>query len=203
LHIEFLVEELSAQEFLNYLLPKILRADISYKIHPFRGKSDLLSKLPNRLKGYKACPPDEYKIVILIDKDDDDCCTLKKKLEQIASNIGFTTKSSTDIKQTFQVLNRIAVEELEAWYFGDNNAITTAYPKVSKNLANQSKYRIPDEIKGGTWEALERILQKAGYHQGGLEKVKAARQIAIHMNPKENKSSSFQAFYQGLLQLIV
>ena len=57
-------------------------------------------------------------------------------------------------------------------------------------------------LPSGTWEALERILQKAGYHQAGLEKVKAAREISLHMNPAENRSKSFQIFYQGLLQLV-
>lgn len=43
-------------------------------------------------------------------------------------------------------------------------------------------------IKGGTGEELERVLQKAGDRPGGLEKVKATRDIAPHMNPQENCS---------------
>ena len=95
----------------------------------------------------------------------------------------------------------MAIEELEAWFFGDVKAITTAYPKVSPNLASKEKYRDPDTITGGTWEALERVLKRAGYYQGGLEKVKAAREISIHMNPKQNCSKSFQVFYDGLLEI--
>lgn len=41
-----------------------------------------------------------------------------------------------------------------------------------------------------------------GYHQGGLEKVKAAKDIAKFMIPDHNKSPSFQMFYQGLLEII-
>lgn len=74
--------------------------------------------------------------------------------------------------------------------------------KVSKHLTKKSKYRDPDAITGGTWEALERELKKAGYHKGGLEKVKAAREISAYMNPQENCSQSFQIFYTGLLDLI-
>ena len=94
------------------------------------------------------------------------------------------------------------VEELEAWFFGDVQAICQAYPKVSANLATKEKYRYPDAIKGGTWEALERVLQKAGYHQGGLEKYKASSEISKYMNPKSNRSKSFKVFYKGLLQSI-
>ena len=51
----------------------------------------------------------------------------------------------------FQVLNRIAVEELEAWFFGDVQAIHQAYERVSSSLIVKSAYRDPDAIKGGTW----------------------------------------------------
>ncbi len=57
--------------------------------------------------------------------------------------------------------------------------------------------------KGGTWEALERVLHRAGYHKGGLEKIKAAREIGSHLNPQNNLSSSFQIFYQGLQEMIL
>jgi hypothetical protein len=94
------------------------------------------------------------------------------------------------------------VEELEAWFFGDVEAIRQAYPKVSANLATQQQYRDPDAIKGGTWEALERVLQKAGYHQGGLEKYKASSEISQYMNPESNRSKSFKVFYKALLEII-
>ncbi|MEB3342658.1 MAG: DUF4276 family protein [Okeania sp.] len=94
------------------------------------------------------------------------------------------------------------IEELEAWFFGDIPALTKAYPKVSKSLSQNAKYRDPDDIKGGTWEALEKVLQGKGYHQGGLEKLRAARDISPHMNPTENTSKSFQVFYRCLLEII-
>jgi hypothetical protein len=96
----------------------------------------------------------------------------------------------------------VIIEELEAWFFGDVQAIVTAYPTVSPNLGTQAKYRDSDAIAGGTWEALERVLQKAGYHQGGLEKNKGAREISMHMNPSANCSKSFQVFHEGLLKII-
>ncbi|MEK0184437.1 DUF4276 family protein [Microcoleus anatoxicus] len=202
LHFEFLVEESSLESALTQLLPKILPSTVTFKIHAFRGKDDLICKLPNRLKGYQAWLPPDWKIVILIDEDREDCLKLKKQLENIAILAGLITKSSCQKNKSFQVLNRIVVEELEAWFFGDVEAICQAYPKVSANLANQQPYRDPDAIKGGTWEALERVLRRAGYHQGGLEKYKASSEISKYMNPESNRSKSFQVFCQGLLETI-
>ncbi|KYC41793.1 hypothetical protein WA1_17355 [Scytonema hofmannii PCC 7110] len=202
MHIEFLVEELSMKEALQNLVPKILGETNSFDIHPYQGKFDLLSKLPKRLKGYKAWLPDDYRIVVLVDEDREDCKALKEKLEGIAIDVGFSTKKSVGIGQQFQVLNRIAIEELEAWFFGDIDALINAYPGVSSNIENQAKYRDPDAITGGTWEALEKVLQRAGYHKGGLEKRRAAREISLHMNPSNNRSKSFQIFYDGLLKII-
>lgn len=195
-----MVEEQSAKEALQNILPKILKINTTFDIHAYRGKTDLLSKLPSRLQGYKAWLPEDHLIVILVDRDREDCLNLKNNLEKIATEAGLITKSSAGIDKPFQVLNRIAIEELEAWFFGDIPAITTAYPRVSLNLATQAKYRDPDGITGGTWEALERVLQKAGYHQGGLEKNKAAREISRYMNPANNRSKSFQVFYNALLK---
>ncbi|MEQ8971745.1 MAG: DUF4276 family protein [Coleofasciculus sp. C1-SOL-03] len=197
LHLEVLVEEYSAKVALDNLLPKILPSDVEFELHSFQGKSDLLKKLPQRLKGYRSWLPDDWRIVVLCDRDNDDCQDLKKSLEDYAILSGFTTKSSTSSQQ-FTVLNRIAIEELEAWFLGDATAICQAYPKIAKSFATQQRYRYPDAIKGGTWEALETLLKGKGYHQGGLNKVEAARTISEYMQPQNNQSPSFQCFNAGI-----
>jgi len=202
LHIEFLTEETSAQVALQHLLPKILGEHITFDIRVYRGKPDLINKLPDRLQGYKSWIPPEWRIVVLIDEDREDCQDLKAKLEAIAKDAGFVTKTSAAQGEFFQVLNRIAVEELEAWFFGDISAICAAYPKIPVSLGSKASYRDPDAISGGTAEALERILRKAGYHSGGLEKVKAAKEISLNMIPSRNTSKSFQVFRDGLKALI-
>ena len=200
-HLEVLVEEYSAEVALDNLLPQILPSHTEFRIIAFRGKDDLLKKLPNRLKGYQAWLPEGWRILVLCDRDDDDCLKLKAKLETLAIQNGFTTPSSRSSNQ-FVVLNRIIIEELEAWFLGDAAAISKAYPKIKSTFATRSKYRIPDEISGGTWEALERLLQANGYHPGGLNKVEAARSISAHMTPAQNRSVSFQCFRTGLAALL-
>ena len=198
MHIEFLIEEASTEIVLNEIIPRILEDETTFKIHDFRGKSNLIKNLPNRMKGYGNIikHQDDLKIVILIDKDNQNCQELKQILEEVAAKAGLTTPSTSN---NFQVLNRIVVEELEAWFFGDIKALRKAYPKVPENLTQRRSYRIPDEIKGGTWEALERILSSAGYYQKGfMPKTEVARNIAPFMNPELNSSKSFQVFRDGL-----
>lgn len=52
----------------------------------------------------------------------------------------------------------------------------------------------PDAIAGGTWEAMERVLRKAGYFNSGLRKLDLARSVAAHMDIHRNRSRSIQAF---------
>jgi len=56
-HIEFLVEEPSAEAALRGLVPQIIGDALSYGIRVFQGKPDLLSQLPDRLKGYRRWLP--------------------------------------------------------------------------------------------------------------------------------------------------
>jgi hypothetical protein len=199
--IDFLIEEESAESALQHLIPAILGTDVAYRAIRFQGKPDLLKKLPDRLKGYSNWIPDDYRIVVLVDEDRQDCRMLKQELETVATRAGLITKSTAREGSVFQVLNRIAVEELEAWFFGDVDALRTAYPRVSPNLHKNHRYRDPDAISGGTWEALERVLQQNGYFQGGLPKIQAADEIAQHMVPERNTSRSFQIFHAGLLAI--
>jgi hypothetical protein len=201
MHIEILVEEPSAEAALYNIVPKIIGQDVSFAIHPHQGKPDLLAKLPGRLKGYRIWLPSDWRIVVLIDEDREDCLDLKAGLEAAASAAGLLTKSAAGSRSRFQVLNRLAIEELEAWFFGDVEALNAAYPRVSLNLGRKAKYRDPDAIAGGTWEALERELQRLGYHPGGLPKVAVAREISTYMNPVRNRSKSFQVFRDGLTGL--
>jgi len=198
-HVEFLVEEPSMEAALRVLLPRVLD-DLSFEVYPHQGKLDLLNRLPDRLSGYAAWLPDDYRIVVVVDRDDEDCVVLKQRLEKMASNAALRSRSQA-VGQPYQVVNRLAIEELEAWYFGDWNAVRAVYPKVPEKIPRQANYRDPDAITGGTWEAFERILQRAGYFQTGLRKIEAARAVAKHWQPEVNRSHSFRAFCDVLQEL--
>jgi hypothetical protein len=202
MHIEFLLEEESCAEVLKLLVPKIVGEGVSFATHVFQGKPDLLKCLPFRLRGYAKWLPRDRRIVVLVDRDRDDCLELKAKLEKAAHDAGLRTRASASGSLKLQVLNRIAIEELEAWYFGDVEAITAAYPGVPKTLADKRGFRDPDAVRGGTWEALEGVLKRAGYYSVGMPKIEAARNIGQHLQPDRNRSASFKAFCQGMREVI-
>lgn len=200
MHYEILVEEESARVLLDVLMPR-LAPEATFRVHPFQGKRDLLRKLPERLRGLgrglgRALPSDSA-IVVLVDRDRDDCVELKAFLQDCSAQAGLGTASGSRAGQ-LRVLNRIAIEELEAWYFGDWEAVRQAYPGVSEQIPRKKRYRDPDAIAGGTSERFESIMQRAGYHTTGLRKTEAARRIGALMDPDRNCSRSFQVFRMGI-----
>lgn len=197
-HVEVLVEEPSMAEALRILLPKVV-GGLSFEIHPHQSKHDLLARLPGKLRGYARWIPATFRIVVVVDRDDDDCHERKARLEKLAAGAQLATRSTA--KPTYVVVNRLAIEELEAWYFGDWKAVRTAYPKAEATVPAKAKYRAPDNIQGGTWEAFEHVLQEAGYFAGGLRKIEAARTVAEHMVPLRNTSPSFRALCAVLAEM--
>lgn len=183
---------------LRALLPKMLGAT-TFEIHPHQGKPDLLKKLPGKLAAYAKFLPADHRVLVVVDRDREDCAELKSRIDEMASRGGLAPRSASPAK--WRMVSRIAIEELEAWYFGDWNAVSAAYPKVKATASKQAAYRKPDEIAGGTCEAFERELQKAGYFSTGLRKLEAARQVAAHMEPARNVSPSFQKLAAVLREL--
>lgn len=197
-HLELLVEEPSMEAFLRGLLPQLLPTDKTFEVHASQGKSDLLKKLEPRLRGYAQWLPSDWRLFIVVDRDNEDCRELKTRLEAAAEIANLTTPCRAGAVP-WQLVNRIAIEELESWYFGDWDAVRTEYPRVPANLPQKHGFRDPDAIAGGTWEAFERVMQHHGLFRAGLAKIEAARSIAAHMVPERNKSASFRTFYSALL----
>jgi hypothetical protein len=112
-----LVEEPSMEVALERLLPRML-PDADFEIRRFQCKDDLLKNLPDRLRAYGTWLPPTWAILVLVDRDDDDCIALKARMEQMAADVGLLSKAKAGHGNPFQVVNRIAIEELEAWFFG-------------------------------------------------------------------------------------
>ena len=140
MHIEFLVEELSAEAVLQEIVPKIV-PHVTFKVHTHQGKQDLLRKLPSRLKAYRRWLPSDSRIVVLLDADTPEKCKeLKARVEAMVHDAQFSTPSSRGAGEPVEVLVRLAVEELEAWFFGDTVALRTAYPRVPASLGKKARY---------------------------------------------------------------
>jgi hypothetical protein len=215
LHV--LVEEPSMEVALALLLPKMLRPGIRAELRQFQCKDELLKRLPDRLKAYAQWLPADAAVLVVVDRDDDDCRELKSRLDEMARTAGLVTRTeagktargaasktrgTTAAEEVrFQVINRIAIEELESWFFGDWVAVCEAYPKMPASLPSRAGFRDPDAIKGGTWEALEREFQKKGYFGQGLRKMELAREVAARMDPLRNRSGSFGCLKAALAAL--
>ena len=78
--------------------------------------------------------------------------------------------------------------------------VCSAFPKVSTTIPHQAGYRNPDAIRGGTWEAFERILRRYGYFRTGLRKIEAARAVGAHVDPARSLSHSFVKFREAVLE---
>lgn len=199
------VEEPSMQAVMQVLLPRLIVTDaIPWQIIDHGSKHALLRDLPRRLAGYARLAHEDIRVLVLVDRDDDDCIALKRRLEDMAAKVGLATRSAPGAAGRFCVVNRIVVEELESWFFGDVQAVRAAYAGVPASLEARAAFRDPDAIRGGTWEALDRVLKRAGHYAGTqrLPKIEVARRIAPHMRPERNRSASFRHFHQGLAALV-
>ena len=132
----------------------------------------------------------------LVDRDSDDCHALKRRLETIAREAGLVTKAATQGQGLFHVATRIAIEELEAWYIGDIDALKEAFSSL-KSVKFPGDFSNPDN--GGTWERLHHFLKRNGIYRNSFPKIDAARRIAKHMNPEKNRSRSFVSAKQSAL----
>jgi hypothetical protein len=167
------------KEVLEVLLPKILPENMKKPlVIPHRGKSDLAASISTKLRAWNI-PGDRF--VIVHDQDSNDCKQLKEELLTLCAN-----------KQD-DVLVRIACRELEAWYFGDLQAVSRAYGKDFTKLAGKRKYRAPDKM-GNPKEEIRKLLPA---HQ----QISGARLIAQHMRVEQNTSPSFNTFVSGVRRI--
>ena len=94
------------------------------------------------LKGYAGFLTDDHRVMAIVDRDDDDCKDLKSRLESACTNTGLRSRR-VGATSDWEIVTRIAVEELEAWYFGNWTAVRGAYPRMPENTPGQSRSRIP------------------------------------------------------------
>ena len=195
-HLLFLVEESSMKHFLEGVLPRIVSPN-TFRVIAFNGKHDLLKKLQDRLSGLKRSMLPGQRMFVLVDRDSQDCHELKQQLERIATDARLITRTADD--RDWQLVNRIVVEELEAWYFGDWEAVRSAYARAPKGVSRRAQYRNPDAVHRPSG-AFERVMSSEFPY--GLRKVEASRQISRHFDPTRSRSQSFRVFYDAVLEAV-
>lgn len=176
------LEEASAKEMLEGVLPRLLPDGWCFRCIHFKGKQDLEKQLMKRLRGWLT--PDTY-FLVLQDKDASDCVDVKNKLLSLCLEAGRPS-----------ALVRIACRELESFYLGDLQAVEKglSLSGIARHQ-NKVKFRNPDGL-GNPSEELMKLT--AGVYQ----KVAGSRAIAPHLDLENNKSHSFAVLISGLKGLI-
>ena len=207
MHFEILVEDQSGKKALDILVPKLIGTADTFRVHPYKGvgrvptsmrdpseasKRILMDNLPKLLQGHgrnQAGRRGFPETVILVCDLDEKC--LKQFLFELN---GILNRCDPKPETRFC----IAIEEGEAWFLGDIEAVKAAYPRAKDEVLRS--YR--NDSICGTWERLADAvcpggalsLSARGWQAIGAEKTKWAEQIAPYMNVQKNNSPSFRYF---------
>lgn len=207
MYFQFLVEDMSGGRLICQLMDKVVarHPDVSYDCKSFKGiggftkkntvketkTGKLLNDLATYLRGFnKSLQNIPAAIVVVMDNDNRDTEAFSAELDRVAAQNMITTDH----------VFCIAVEEIEAWLLGDEQAILAAYPNAK--LSHLHAYE-QDSICG-TWEVLADVVYPGGsakmkkicqaYGEIGKIKCEWATNIGGYMNWSSNKSPSFQFF---------
>lgn len=214
MHLEVLVEDQSGKKALEILLPELLGDAHTFRVKHYKGighipkdmettqdpsKRMLLAQLPKILEGLGKTfsnYPNDYHTAVVVVCDLDDRCMKQFRNELLS--ILEACNPKPEARFCF------AIEEGEAWFLGDINAIKSAYPKANNQVLNSYKN---DEICG-TWELLAEAIYpggvkalKEGNDNVGWVKSKWAENITPNMDVENNQSPSFNYFKDKLHEL--
>lgn len=205
MHFEILVEDQSGKKALDILVPKIIGNAHTFTVRSYKGighipknmkvakdavKSTLLNNLPRLLKGFGRTFTNNYPAAVFLVCDLDSKC-LKAFRQEL---LGILNVCAPKPETRFC----IAIEECEAWFMGDLNAVKMAYPKAKGAVLNSYE----NDSICGTWEKLadavypggSKKLSASGWQTVGAEKSIWAERIAPHMDVDSNNSPSFKYF---------
>ena len=178
-----LLEEPSAQEMLEGVLPRILSEDICVKYVVFEGKQDLEKQVERRLRLWQNS---DSVFLVMRDKDSGDCMVIKQKLFEKIIKSGKSDRT----------IIRVACHELESFYLGDLSAVETGLkiPHLGKKQ-NKKKYKTTDSLAN----AAEELFKLTGKQ---YQKVAGSRAISPHLKiDGSNRSHSFNVLLSGLIKL--
>ncbi|MBT9583169.1 DUF4276 family protein [bacterium] len=213
MHIEILVEDSSGKKLLDSIIPKILgplHNEHTWRLHAYRGigrlprglkpggdprKRILLDQVPRIIQGYGKTPGIDA-VVVVLDSDRKDCASFLAELKAMAASC----------QSPPNTIFRLAIEEMEAWYFGDPEALLVGYPRARQEVL--ARY-IQDSVCA-TWEMLAdavypggvAAVKKVGWPLPGQLKHEWAEKIGPWMDPERNQSPSFAKLRDGLRSLL-
>ena len=180
-NLVFCLEEPSAREMLEALLPRLLPGEVNFRFIVFRGKQDLEKQLVRRLRRWQT--PDTA-FVVLRDQDRADCREVKKRLVELCCRAGRP-----------DTLVRVACRELESFYLGDLEAVEKGLKLNGLAKKQRSrKFRDPDRLEQPSQE----LARLASWR---YQKLAGSRAIAPYLRLEGNRSRSFTVLVSGLRRL--
>ncbi|MCG5052487.1 MAG: DUF4276 family protein [Myxococcales bacterium] len=181
-HLVFLLEEPSARDLLEHVVPRIVPApDVSASYLVFEGKSDLEKGMTTKMRAWRR-PNSGF--VVLRDQDAGDCRKVRQKLFDLA-----------EASQQALFTVRVACRELESWILGDWTAVARAFDKPALEAqSRKATYKNPDLLSNPVEE-----LRK---HIPTYQKRDGARRVGAHLDLARNCSPSFRAFCTGVQKLV-
>lgn len=213
MHIEILVEDASGEKLLHAVLPKLIGEQgnpHTWRVHSYKGigripknlkpgadasKRILLDRLPSALRGYGKTPGIDA-VVVVLDSDQRSCVDFLVELKALVE--GCDPAPNT--------MFRLAIEEVEAWYLGDQEALQAAYPRVKTDVVD----RYVQDSVCDTWELLadaihpggSAAIRRLGWPLPGQIKCEWAEKIGPLLEPDRNVSPSFGKLRDGLRRLV-
>jgi hypothetical protein len=179
-NLVFLLEEPSAKDLLQGLLPRLIPNGPELHFLVFEGKQDLEKQLVRKLRGRARL---DSGFVVLRDQDAADCKVVKNRLLKFGEASGCKP-----------LLVRVACRELEAWCVGDLHAVAEAFGKPQlKAQANKEQFRDPDRLVRPV-ESLRAFIPD-------YQKRDGARRVGPLLEVSRSRSRSFKAFCTGVIGL--
>jgi hypothetical protein len=201
LHV--LVEGPSEARMLEGLLPRLI-PNHRFKVYPHQGKGrlsrdpdkrpdplqrGLLDLLPAKLRVFgSSLNPETDRVVVLVDTDEEDCVQMLERLREALESISPAPLC----------LFRLAIEEVEAWYLGDWEAVKRAFPQAVR--ARYSSYK-PDSIIG-TWELFQKVISDTAERKLYWAERMGGELSAEQGRWTTNRSPSFRKFCEGVLRQV-
>ena len=177
----FLVEEASMANLLGELLPRLF-PNLSFQCVPHKGKAHLEKSIPRKLRAWQE---PGVRFMVMRDQNSGNCRAIKAKLAMLCEQGG---RADTFI--------RVVCRELEAWYIGDADALTQAFPDAAKQIRGElrkNRFRNPDGVVQPA-KALSTLIPE-------FQKRSGARNLGRHLS-RQNRSRSYQVFLAGIERLL-
>lgn len=211
MHFQYLIEDQSGRALIDQIMKRVIKNPQvdTFDCKSFKGiggftkkntikemhTGKLLNDLATYMRGFqRSLQGVDAVLLVVLDNDNNDPAEFMKELESVAQI------NRIDMDHVFC----LAIEEVEAWLLGDEEAIKCAYPNYKKSILNSYEQ---DSICG-TWEVLADVIYKGGireirkkkmsYMEIGKLKSEWATEIGRYMTYKDNKSPSFQLFYENV-----